>query len=184
MFSSVGHAFSGAAGAASGAASDRSAPGGHSLFSNLGVTYVGQKSSHNYLFGREETTQLLERGSLKGFKRTWNSENGSQMTEYNFNNGKIQLIQDQNGNFLSGSSIKGINATFKSDRIQRYTDEHTQAHKETEASQKAWKQSITNAISQIYEESKGSPRGIKRNTRKNLWERCCQRFYDSIAGSN
>ncbi|MDR2905397.1 MAG: hypothetical protein LBU73_05555, partial [Helicobacteraceae bacterium] len=73
MFSSVGHAFSGAAGAASGAASDRSAPGGHSLFSNLGITYVSSAiggGSHNQFSGRNTITNILDGGDQLGMLET------------------------------------------------------------------------------------------------------------------
>jgi hypothetical protein len=82
MFSSVGHAFSGAAGAASGAASDRSAPGGHSLFSNLGVTYVSPRGQAITHFGDQTVFDSRDNiaGTPWGVKR--NNVGGVETVEY------------------------------------------------------------------------------------------------------
>jgi hypothetical protein len=100
MFSSVGHAFSGAAGAASGAASDRSAPGGHSLFSNLGITYVGQKYSHNQYLGKTSTTEWKELGG-RLTQVTSGEKDG--MTTQIYESEGVGTFKMQNGRFTAGS---------------------------------------------------------------------------------
>jgi hypothetical protein len=100
MFSSVGHAFSGAAGAASGAASDRSAPGGHSLFSNLGLTHVGRNSSHNFWLGKTSITEQKDIGG-KLTKVTSSVMDG--MTTQIYESEGVGTFKMQNGRFTAGS---------------------------------------------------------------------------------
>jgi hypothetical protein len=146
VFTTIGHAFGGAGTAASGAASDRSASGGHSSIGPNGVGYIATDGGLRQMLDHQHTNKSAFNGIGTGFQESLTGSDGNGYTKTSTQYGEWTI--DQNGNFVS-MSVHGLNSQISNSEIVRQSEAVKLAQSKTQTDQESYQRSWTRGVSDV-----------------------------------